>query len=88
SVVATPGVGQVTLKWKKAPAPSTVPVRAYVVTPYLNGLAQSPLSFDTSILQRIIGGLVGGGSYTFTVTAQNADGFGVASPLSAPVVPM
>jgi len=83
---ATAGITSATVTWT-APASNNSPITGYVVTPYLNGAAQTPLSYDASTTTRTLSGLTAGGSYTFTVTAVNAIGAGLASPQSAAVVP-
>ena len=70
-----------------APASNNSPITGYIITPYLNGVAQTPLSYDASTTTRTLTGLTAGGSYTFTVAAVNAIGTGAASPQSAAVVP-
>jgi uncharacterized repeat protein (TIGR01451 family) len=83
---ATAGAASATVSWS-APASNGSPITGYVVTPYLNGVAQAPQSFDASTTTRTITGLTVGSSYTFTVAAVNAAGTGPASPQSNAVVP-
>ncbi|MBL7497382.1 DUF11 domain-containing protein [Frankia sp. CNm7] len=83
---ATAGVSSATVSWTAPPANGS-PITGYVVTPYLNGVAQAPRSFDATATSRILTGLTPGGSYTFTVTAVNAVGTGAPSPVSNAVVP-
>ncbi len=83
---ATAGITSATVTWT-APASNNSPITGYVVTPYLNGVAQTPLSFGASTTTQPLTGLTAGGSYTFTVAAVNAIGTGAASPQSAAVVP-
>ncbi|HUN37855.1 MAG TPA: putative Ig domain-containing protein [Trebonia sp.] len=83
---ATAGVTSATVSWS-APASNNSPITGYIVTPYLNGVAQAPLSYDATTTTRTITGLTAGGSYTFTVAAMNAIGTGAASPLSNAVIP-
>ncbi|MGF7238514.1 MAG: putative Ig domain-containing protein [Frankia sp.] len=83
---ATAGIASATVTWT-APATNGSPLTGYTVTPYLGGVAQTPVSFDASTTTRTLSALTPGGSYTFTVAAQNAFGTGPASAASAAVVP-
>ncbi|GLZ39298.1 putative Ig domain-containing protein [Actinokineospora sp. NBRC 105648] len=83
---ATAGVTSATVTWT-APATNGSPITGYVVTPYLNGVAQTPVNYDASATTRTLTGLTAGGNYTFTVAAVNAYGTSAASPLSNTVVP-
>ena len=75
-----------TVSWT-APANNGSAITGYVVTPYRNGVAQTPVAFDASATTRTLTGLTAGASYTFTVAAVNAIGTGSASPASNAVVP-
>ncbi len=70
-----------------APASNNSPITSYIVTPYISGVAQAPLTFDASTTTRTLTGLTAGASYTFTVAAVNAIGTGAASPQSNAVIP-
>ena len=83
---ATAGITSATVTWT-APASNNSPITGYIVTPYLNGVAQTPVSYDASTTTRTLTGLTAGASYTFTVAAVNAIGTGAASPQSNAVVP-
>ena len=83
---ATAGPGSATVSWTAPPANGS-PITGYVITPFLNGVAQSPQSFDASTTTRTLTGLTAGGTYRFTVAAVNAIGTGPASPQSNAVVP-
>ena len=82
---ATPGDGATTLSWHSA-ANHGSPITAYVVTPYLNGVAQGAQTFSTNASSDVVTGLENGGSYTFTVAAENAVGTGTASAMSTGIV--
>ena len=82
---ATAGITSATVTWV-APASNNSPITGYIVTPYLNGVAQAPQSYGAATTQTLTG-LTAGASYTFTVAAVNAIGTGSASPQSAAVVP-
>ena len=83
---ATAGVTSATVTWT-APASNNFAITGYIVTPYLNGTAQTPVSYDASTTTRTLTGLTAGASYTFTVAAINSVGTGAASPQSNAVVP-
>ena len=83
---ATAGSSSATVTWV-APATSGAAITGYVVTPYLAGTAQTPVSFDASATTRTLTGLTVGGSYRFTVAAINTYGTGTASAQSTAVVP-
>ena len=63
------------------------PITGYVVTPYIGGVAQSPVTFDSTATTQTVTGLTNGSTYTFTVAASNAFGTGPKSAASNPVTP-
>jgi hypothetical protein len=73
--------GQLTLSWR-TPSDGGSAIMEYVVTPYMNGVAQSPITFGSGAVSQVITGLTIGTSYTFTVAAVNANATGAASPQS------
>ena len=81
---AIAGVLSATVTWV-APASNGSPITGYIVTPYLDGAAQTAITYDASTTTRTLTGLTAGGSYTFTVAAINAYGTGTASPASTAV---
>ncbi len=83
---ATAGVTSATVSWS-APAANGSPITGYVVTPIRAGVAETPISYDTSTTTRTLTGLTAGSSYTFTVAAVNAVGTSTPSSPSAAVVP-
>lgn len=83
---ATAGVAGATVTWA-APNSNGSAITGYVVTPYLNGVAQTPVAFDATATVRTLTGLTTSASYTFTVAAVNAFGTGSPSAQSAAVVP-
>ena len=83
---ATAGITSATVTWT-APAANGSPITGYVVTPYLNGTAQTAQTFTSSATTQTLTGLTAGSSYTFTVAAINAIGTGAASPQSNAVTP-
>jgi len=88
NVIATAGRAGAHLSWS---APSTGgPVASYTITPYLAGAAQPPTTVSGSPppTTASVGSLTPGASYTFTVTAANANGAGPASAASNAVTPL
>ncbi|MEV4495768.1 putative Ig domain-containing protein [Micromonospora arborensis] len=83
---ATAGLASATVNWT-APASNGSPITSYVVTPIRNGVAQTPITYDTSTTSRVISGLTVGATYTFTVAAINSIGTSATSPASNAVVP-
>ncbi len=88
SVVGTSGDGQVVVSWL-APVSnvenSGVAITAYTVTASPGG---QTCSWSTGPLSCIVTGLTNGVAYTFTVTATNAAGEGIASDPSSSVAPV
>jgi len=83
---ATAGITSATVAWT-APASNGSAITGYTVTPYKAGVAQTPVTFNTTATTQTLTGLTAGSSYTFTVAAVNALGTGAASPASAAVTP-
>jgi hypothetical protein len=83
----TAGKSSATVSWT-APATGGQP-SSYIVTPRINGVAQTPTTVTGSPLptSATIGGLTTGTTYTFTVAAANANGAGPASAASNAVTP-
>lgn len=78
------GTTAVRLAWT-APSNGSSPITGYTVTPYLNGVAQTPQTFPGTATIQVVTGLTGGATYTFRVAAINAAGTGSQSAPSAPV---
>ncbi len=87
-VTANPSESSVNLSWT-APSDGGSGITAYTVTPYVGGVAQSPITVAGSppAVTTTVTGLTNGTAYTFTVTAMNAVGSGPPSPASSPVTP-
>jgi titin len=80
------GDGQVSLSWT-TPSSNGSAITGYVVTPYINGVAQAAHTFiDTSTSQTLTG-LTNGTAYTFRVAAINGVGTGNQSNASNAVTP-
>lgn len=86
AVTATAGVQTATATWT-APASGGSDVTGYTVTPYKDGVAQTPVSLAATVTTYTVGNATPGSSYTFTVSAKNANGTGVTSTQSNAVVP-
>jgi hypothetical protein len=70
------------------PAPPTASIGSaitgYIVTPYILGIAQTPITYSSPATTETVSGLILGDLYTFSVTAINGVGTGpVATPSSA-----
>jgi hypothetical protein len=85
NVAATAGVGSATVSWT-GPT-SGAPATTYKITPYIGSTAQTPVTVEASQSSKVVTGLTGGTSYTFTVTAQNEAGIGPESAKSNAVTP-
>jgi len=87
-ISATGGNGSATVAWT-APGNGGSPITGYTVTPYVAGIAQTPVPVtgNPPATTKTIGGLINGTAYTFTVTATNAVGTGPPSAPSSPVTP-
>ncbi len=97
SVVWPPGAPSVTshtsldasasLTWT-APSSNGGAITGYVVTPYIWGVAQTPVTFSSPATTETVTGLTPGTAYTFTVAAENTAGTGAASASSPAVTPV
>jgi hypothetical protein len=85
-VSATPAWQAATVSWS-APWNGGSPITGYTVTPYIGSQAQSSTTVSGTETSATIGNLTNGTSYTFKVTATNANGTGGASAASSPVTP-
>ena len=83
----TAGNQTVTISWSPPVSDGGSPITGYVVTPYIGGAAQPPVTFDSIATTEIVTGLTNGVSYTFTVAAMNALGTGPQSAASNAVTP-
>jgi phospholipase C len=81
----SPGDKQAVVDWGVPFASGGSPITGYVVTPYLNGVAQTRHIFKSVATTQTITGLATGASYTFVVSAINALGIGYRSSASAAI---
>lgn len=77
----------VSLTWAPPANESTSYSTSYIVTPYVGGVAQTPINNGSASPSYTVTGLTDGTAYTFTVAGVNANGQGPPSPLSATVIP-
>jgi len=84
-VVAKNGNTTASVSWKAPISDGGSPVTGYVVTPFVGGVAQAPVTFNSTALTQTITALTNGTSYTFTVAAFNAIGTGSPSVASVAV---
>ena len=85
AVTATAGSQQATVQWTPPASTGFSPITGYLITPFLAGVAQTPVTVG-AVTTGVVPGLTAGASYTFTVAAINAAGTGPASAASAAVV--
>jgi hypothetical protein len=85
AVTATAGVEAATVHWN-APAANGSAITAYIITPYKNGVAQTPSTFFSAATTETVTDLINE-PYTFKVAARNARGTGPQSSSSNSVTP-
>jgi hypothetical protein len=81
---ALPGDGSGCVSWGGVIANGS-PITGYVVTPFINGVAQTKRSYASTATTEAVTGLTNGTTYTFSVAGKNANGTGPNSAASAPV---
>lgn len=96
---ATPGQGSATVTWaaptpsaSASPSPSASPglsdaITGYTVTPFVNGVAGTPVTASATATSTVVSGLSSGTAYTFKVAATNAFGTSELSDASTAVTP-
>ncbi|WP_432510862.1 cell wall-binding repeat-containing protein [Kineococcus sp. SYSU DK001] len=86
---AVAGDGKAVVTWKAATSTgTTADVTGYVLTPFKDGVAQTPVEFTAAqTTTQIVTGLTNGAKHTFTLAAKNSFGTGAASAASAAVTP-
>lgn len=82
--VAVGGIGQASLSWTAPASDGGAAITGYVVTPYVGGVAQTPVVLIGPATTRLIPGLANGTVYTFRVAATNGIGTGPQSGESNP----
>jgi hypothetical protein len=87
SVTATAADSSAVVSWAAPSSNGGSAVVGYTVTPYINGVAQTPITFNQPNQTEAVFGLTNGVTYTFTVTAFNAAGGGSGSGQSNSIVP-
>jgi hypothetical protein len=85
-LIATAGEGLVNLSWTASVSNGGSPMVGYVVTPYVNGVAQTPVP-TANVTTLRLAGLTNGTTYTFTVAGRNLVGIGPESAPSNAVTP-
>jgi hypothetical protein len=78
TVKALTGKKSATVTWKP-PIVTNGAITGYVVTPHLGRILKNPIVIKGTAIKKVVGGLVTGKSYTFTVQAKNAHGISFAS---------
>jgi hypothetical protein len=86
-VQAQPASNSARVTWTASDSDGDSPITGQTVTPYDNGVAQTPSQVSPSATSSTITGLNNGTSYTFRVTATNAIGTSPASAASNAVTP-
>ena len=84
---ATAGNAQATVSWAAPGSNGGAAINGYVVTPYVNGVAQTATTFNSTATTQTVTGLTNGTAYTFRVAARNAIGTGPQSAASNAVTP-
>jgi len=89
---ATAGIGSATVSWTAPAFDGGSALIGYVVTPYIGGVAQSPVTFFSTATTQVVTGLADGMTYRFSVQAFNAIGTGGSSAQSdsvtvTPIIP-
>jgi hypothetical protein len=88
-VTATAGNGSATVSWLAPTDTGGSGITSYTVTPFVGSTAQTPVTVtgNPPATTTTVSGLTNGTSYTFTVSAANANGAGPASAPSNAVIP-
>jgi hypothetical protein len=85
-VSSAPGDASATVSWSPTQqAPPGGCVAGYVVTPSLNGVAQASVLIPGSGSTTVITGLTNGGTYTFTISAEDGTVIGPPSTATPPI---
>jgi hypothetical protein len=84
---ATAGTGSATVTWIAPATDNGSPITGYVITPFVNGVAEPPKTYTSTALSEVVTGLQKGKSYAFEIAAANAHGTGPNSIMSNAVSP-
>ncbi len=87
NINATAGTGSATVTWTAPSSNNGAPITSYVITPYLNGIAEPPKTYTSTALKEVVTGLQKGQSYTFEVAGGNTRGTGTTSVMSNTIKP-
>lgn len=82
---AVPGVGRATVSWR-APVDNGATVKAYRVTPILDGHAATARTYNSMATKQVVTGLKHGKRYTFVVAAHNNRGWSALSNPSKAII--
>ena len=83
---SAPGDASATVSWSPTQqAPPGGCVAGYVVTPLLNGVAQTPVLIPGAGSTTVITGLTNGGSYSFAIASEDGTQIGPASTTTPPI---
>jgi hypothetical protein len=82
---SAPGNASATVSWGPAQSNPAGCIAGYVVTPFLNGVAQSATLIPGLGTTTVISGLTNGQAYTFTIAAESGRTIGPASTSTGPV---
>jgi hypothetical protein len=87
AVHGSPGNGSVALLWTAPTSNGGAAITSYRITPYLSGVAQTPVIAPVPQTAATISGLTNGQAYTFKVAAINSAGAGSDSAASSAITP-
>jgi Fibronectin type III domain len=87
AVTASAGSASATVTWTAPSSDNGSPITEYVITPFLNGVAEPPKTYNSTALSEVVTGLHSGQTYTFEVAGGNARGIGTNSDMSNAVAP-
>lgn len=74
------------VSWWEPATDGGAAISGYVLTPYVAGVAQTPIQLPASTTSTEVTGLARGTTYMFRVAAKNSKGTGPQAPMTAPVL--